>query len=157
MASLDQQLDVRLHESDFHRHVLAIGKDRVPVLSPPLDEAEDVIPATAVQPARMGPQLPQDLVHLERSWQRLDQDGGADASRWDAAVRLAEVEDVGPQAGFEVVFHFGEVEVGAAAVGEEVSGVVEEEEGKVEDGAGHGLVVDEDARFVEVPSAGANQ
>lgn len=155
MASLDQQLDVRLHESDFHSDVFTVGKHGVSVLSSPLDEAEDVVPATAVQPARMGPQLPQDLVHLERRGQRLDQDGRADAAGGDTAVRLAEVEDVGPQASFEVVLHLGEVEVRAAAVIEEVLGVVEEEEGEIEDGTGHGLVVDEHARFVEVPSAGA--
>ena len=53
-----------------------VGHDGVGVLTQGLDEGEDVVPAPAVEPRTVLPQLPQDLVHLEGCWQRLYQDGG---------------------------------------------------------------------------------
>lgn len=103
----------------------------------------------------MVPQLVQNLLHLEGRRKSLDEDCSADGTDGDGEVRLREVEDVGPETGFEVVFHFREVEVGPGGVREEVGGVVEEVEGKVEYRAGDGTVVDSDASFVQVPSAGS--
>ena len=40
-----------------------------------LDRAEDVVPAAGVQPAGVLAQLVEDLVHLERRQDRLDQHG----------------------------------------------------------------------------------
>ena len=106
---------------------------RSALFPPSLDEAEDIIPSTTVQAARMRTELKQNLLHLERSWQRLNQDRCADRARGDAAIRLSEIEDIGPKTSFKVVFYLGEVEVWSGAMREEVSGVVIEEQGEIED------------------------
>ena len=66
-------------------------------------------------------------------------------------------EDVVPEARFEVALHLGQVEVGAGAAGEQLFRVVEEVEAEVEEGAGHGLAVDEHVALFEVPAAGADE
>ena len=43
-----------------------------------LDDAEDVVPAAGVEAGRVVAQLVEDLVHLERGEDRLDQDGRPD-------------------------------------------------------------------------------
>lgn len=88
VASLDEQTDIRVHEPNFHRHVHAIGQDSTLICPPPLDEAEDVIPSSTVKARRMSPQLVEDLLHLERRGERLDQDSGANGADWDLEVGL---------------------------------------------------------------------
>ena len=85
MAGLDQQLDIRFQEMLVHGHVRAVRQHEIRAVPELLDEAEDVVPAAAVQPRRMVAQFVQDLVHLERGENRLDQHGGA-----DGALRNAE-------------------------------------------------------------------
>lgn len=155
MASLDEQSNIRVHEPDLHSNIHAIRQHRVQISSPSLNEAENIIPSSAVESTRVRPQLVQNLLHLERRGERLYQHSSADTPDGDAQVGLGKEEDVGPEARFEVVLHFGEVEVGAGVVREEVGGVVEEVHGEVEDGAGDGTVVDFDAGLVEVPSSGS--
>jgi len=70
-----------------------------------------------------------------------------------ADVTLREDKDVIPEAGFEVVFHLWEVEVGSQTALDEFVRVVVEVEGKVEERSRHGLVIDCYARFVKVPSS----
>ena len=80
-----------------------------------LDEAEDVIPAAAVEAGGVVAQLVEDLVHLERGEDGLDQHGGADGAARDAELVLRADEDVVPEARFEVALHLGQIEVGAGA------------------------------------------
>jgi hypothetical protein len=61
-------------------------------------------------------QLEQDLVHLERGRQRLDQDRGANRAARHADGLLGEGEDVVPQPRLEVVLHLRQVEVRPRAV-----------------------------------------
>ena len=68
---------------------------------------------TTVQPGRVLTQLEQDLLHLERSRERLDEHRRADRAVLHADVRLRKVEDVVPEARLEVVLHLGKVEVRA--------------------------------------------
>lgn len=49
MAGLDEELNVCLHERNGHGDVCPIWKDEVGVLSEFLDDAEDVVPSSAVQ------------------------------------------------------------------------------------------------------------
>ena len=51
----------------------AVGGEEGLVLAEPLDEREDIVPAAAVEADDMVAQLVEDLVHLERRRQRLDQ------------------------------------------------------------------------------------
>ena len=103
----------------------------------------------------MSTELPKDLIHLECSRKSLDQHGPSDRSGGNAQVGLREVEDVRPKTSFKVVLHFGQIVIGTASMGEEIGGVVEEVKGKVEDGAGNGLVVNEETGFVKMPSSGS--
>ena len=75
---------------------------------------------SAVQPRGVLAELKQDLLHLERGGERLDQHGSADGSVLHADVRLREVEDIVPEPRFLVVLHFGEVEVRARAARDEL-------------------------------------
>lgn len=49
VASLDEELDVCVHEGTGHGHGVSVGQDEVGVLAESLDGAEDVVPATAVE------------------------------------------------------------------------------------------------------------
>ena len=89
----------------------AIRQDELGTVSEFLDEAEDVIPAAAVQPGRMIAQLVEDLVHLERGRDRFDQHRRPNRSRAGRPLLLREYEDVVPQPRFEVALHLGQVEV----------------------------------------------
>jgi hypothetical protein len=70
-----------------------------------------------------------------------------------ADLVLRHDEDVVPQARLEVAFHFRQVEEGAGAAGDLFPGVVEEEQGEIENAAGYALTVDQHVFFVEVPAA----
>lgn len=101
----------------------------------------------------MLPQLEQDLLHLERRRQRLNQYGPTYSPVRHADIRLREAKDVVPQPCLLVVLHLGKVEVRSGATLDELDGVVEEIETEVKEGARHGSVVDGDAGFVEMPSS----
>ncbi len=62
-----------------------------------LDGAEQVVPAAGVEARGMLAQLVQDLVHLERGEDRLDQDGRPDRAARDPERRLGVDEDVVPE------------------------------------------------------------
>ena len=81
-----------------------------------LDDAEQVVPAAGVQAGGVVAEFVEDLVHLERGRDGLDQDGGADGALRDAEVVLGEDEDLVPEPGLEVALHLGQVVVRALAV-----------------------------------------
>src|SRR5690242_19264193 len=66
MASLDQQIDVRLEEVPRHGDLGAIGKNAVRGVAKLFYETEDVIPSAAVEAGGMLAQLIENFVHLER-------------------------------------------------------------------------------------------
>ena len=78
VARLHEELRVRAHERHRHRHQRPVGKDELGPVAELLDHAEHVVPAARVQPGRVLAQLVEDLLHLERRQDRLDQDGRAD-------------------------------------------------------------------------------
>jgi len=90
---------------------------------------------------------------LEGSGEGLDQHCCTDSSSRDADVALGEGEDVVPKTGFLVVLHLGEVEIRTGSSLDELTRIVEEVEGKVEDGTGNWCVVDGHPRLVEMPSS----
>jgi hypothetical protein len=102
----------------------------------------------------MSPKLVQDFFHVESGREGLDKNSRADRAGGDAEVGLGEVENVGPETRFEIVLHLREIKVRPGAVGEEVGGIMEKVETKVEDGTRDGPVVDGDSDFIEMPSAG---
>ena len=73
VTGLDRELRVRAHARLLHRHLRAIGEHGARIVRLVLDEAEDVVPAAAVESDDAVAQLVQNLVHLERGGDRLDQ------------------------------------------------------------------------------------
>ena len=62
VARLDQELDVGIHERHGHCHGRPIGQDEARVSPELLDDAEDVVPASAIQTGTVVAQLEDDLV-----------------------------------------------------------------------------------------------
>ena len=81
VAGLDEQLGVGAHERHRHLHLVAVRQDELRVVAEALDHREDVVPAAGVEAVRVVAQLVEDLLHLERGGQGLDQDGRADRAR----------------------------------------------------------------------------
>src|SRR5258708_7233066 len=133
MARADEELAVGPHERDGHRHLHAVGQHRAELL----DRAEDVVPAARVERAAVVAQLMEDLVHLERRQDRLDQDGAADRPRWQVESVLGEREGSSPEPRFEVTLELRQVEVGTASPFEQLFGVVEDGEAEVEQACGY--------------------
>jgi len=99
-------------------------------------------------------QLEENLLHMECSRKRLNQDSRPNCVVCHLDVGLREHEDVIPQTRLEVVFHLGEVEVWTRTTLDEFVCIVEEVEGEVEKRAGNGTIVDCNARFIEMPATG---
>lgn len=156
VASLNQQLHIRIHKWHGHSNIRAVRKHKVGVLAELLDEGEDVIPATTVQSRAVFTQLVDDLIHLKCRRDGLDQHGTTDRSARHANVVLSQVEDVVPQTCLEVRLHLGEVEVRAEPAGNELLGIVVEVQTKVEQTAGDGGAVDSEVLLVEVPATSAS-
>src|SRR5262249_13199005 len=125
MAGLHQQLAIGAQEGTRHRDQPAIGEYEV-AAAQLLDAAEDVIPAPAVEPGRVVAKLVEDLIHFERGGQRLDQYRRLDGAARQVHAALGLVEDVIPQARFEVAFDLRQVEIRSAAVRNQLFGLVEE-------------------------------
>src|SRR5579864_670607 len=96
------------------------------------DEAENVIPAAAIEPGRVIAQLIQDLVHFERGENRFNKHSGADGAARHAEGILSEVEDIVPQPGFQMALQFRQVEVWTGAVLDRLFCVMEKEQSEVE-------------------------
>ena len=156
VAGAHEQFGVGAHERRRHGDLRPVGEGEVGAVREDLDQAEEVVPAARVEPGTVLAQLVEDLLHLERRGDRLDQDGGADRAPRDAEQILGEDEHVVPQPGLVGVLQLGEVEVRA------VSGVdlplcaVEEVQAEVDERGGHGAPVDEEVLFGEVPAARAH-
>src|SRR5713101_6855953 len=139
VARLHQQLRVRAHEGDGHRDLRAIGKHEVGTVPELLDDAEDVVPAPRVETARVIAQLVEDLFHLERGEDRLDEYSGANRSSGNADGILREIEDVVPKPRLEVALELGEIEVRSTPFAEKALGVVKKVEAEIEQAAGNRL------------------
>src|SRR5512133_2847229 len=126
VAGLDEQLRVGTHERHAHRHERAVREYVLRTVAELLDDREHVVPAAGIEPGGVLSQLVEDLVHLERSQDRLDEDGGADRPARNSQVVLREHEDVVPQPRFEVRLELGQVEVRARACIELALTAVEE-------------------------------
>ena len=57
MASLNKLPDVGVHESDLHSDIPTVRENSVKVCPPSFDKAEDVIPPSTVETARVLSQL----------------------------------------------------------------------------------------------------
>ena len=71
-------------------------------------------------------QLVEDLVHLERGHDRLDQDGRPDRTAGDAQLGLRVYEHLVPETRLVVRLELGQVEVRPRSSGDPLGGVVEQ-------------------------------
>jgi hypothetical protein len=169
VAGLDEQLDVCVHEGTAHGDRVSVRENKVGILSEALDGVEDVIPATAVEARRVIAELVDDLVllvcvldacsqisylvHLKGSSDGLDQDSASDSASLHADVVLGQVEHVVPQSSLEMRLHLRQVEVRSSAALDELVGVVEEVQTKVEEATRDGLAVDSEVLLLEMPAS----
>ena len=101
-------------------------------------------------------QLVEDLVHLERGGQGLDQHRDLDGPIGDAQRGLGEDEHLVPEPGLQMALHLRQVEIGAGAGGDLGLGVVEEVEAEIEQRAGHLLAVDPHMALGQMPAPRAH-
>ena len=152
VARLHEELAVRPHEGHRHRHRGAIGEHELGPVPELLDDAEDVVPPTGVEPGGVIAQLVEDLVHLERRKDRLDEDGRLDRPVGHAEPVLREGEHVVPEARLDVRLELREVEVPPVP-----PVVAEEVEPEVEQRAGHRCAVDCEVALLEMPAARSDE
>src|SRR3989442_15512652 len=112
VAGPNQQLHVRSQEGSVHRHRPPIREDESRMLTEFLDEREDVVPPTTVQSRGMLFQLVENLVHLERGGERLDEDGRLYGAPRNAELLLGDSEDVVPESRLQMTLHLWKIEVG---------------------------------------------
>ena len=122
-----------------------------------LDRAEDVVPAAGVETGGVVAQLVEDLIHLEGGRQRLDQHGRPHRAAGNAEGILGVGEDVVPEPSFAMALQLGQIEVRARAAVDQLLGVVEKIEPKIEQTAGDRFAVDGHVAFVEMPAAGPDE
>ncbi len=156
MTGLDEQARVRAQETLVHRDEAAVGERHL-ARALLLDEAEDVVPPAAVQARRVLAELVEDLVHLERRGERLDEHRRLDRPLRDPDRALRVQEHHVPQARLEVALELGQVEVRAGAALEELARVVEEIETEVDERASRDLSVDDDVLLRKVEPARPNE
>ena len=84
------------------------------------------------------------LVHLERSGNGLNKTGAPDSASGHANGILSHTEDIIPQSGLQITFHFRKVEVRSVSGLDQFMCVMEEIETKVEKTGTDGFRVDEE-------------
>ncbi len=137
VAGAHEEFGVRPHERGRHRDRVAVRQDEPgSAVTEVLHDGEQVVPAPRVQPGGVVAQFVEDLLHLVRGSDRLDQDGGADRALRDADVVLGEDEDVVPEAGLQVRLGLGQVEVRSLSHVEQAPGVVEEVQAEIDEAPG---------------------
>src|SRR6185437_7021124 len=118
-----------------------------------LDEAENIIPASAVEPGGMLLQLVKNFVHLERGENGFDEHRRANRAAWDPDVFLPEQKYVIPEARFQVTLHLGQIEVGAAPLRHQGFRIVEEVKPEIEQRAGDLFAIDQAMALQQMPAA----
>ena len=153
VAGAHELLGVGMHEGHGHGHGRAVGQHERRVVAELLDRAEDVVPAARVEPGRVLAQRVEDLLHLERRGDRLDQHGRADRAARQADGCLSGDEDVVPELGLVPALELREVDVRAAAARHRRQPAPAQEDRDVEQAGRDGPPVDEHVALLQVPPA----
>ena len=101
-------------------------------------------------------QLIENLVHLKRGNDGLDQNGSFHAALRHANGVLGRHEHLIPEPRFEMALQLGQVEVRTKTAGQQFLGVVEHIERKIEEPARYALPIDSHMLFIEVPATRAH-
>ena len=135
-----------------HGNQRAIRETELAMVPELLDARKDIVPPPAIESRRMLTHLVQDLVHLERGKNGLDQHRRLDRAARDAEPVLRHDEDVVPQPRLEMAFELGQIKIGRGASREELFGVVEKIYREIEEAARDRLPIDPDVLFGQVPA-----
>src|SRR5687767_5370962 len=107
MACVNEQLCVCLHKRDVHGHPAPVGQYKRVVPFHFLDDAEDVVPSSCVQPCDVVAEFVEDFIHFESSEDRFDQYRRLDDAPRDTEYILCDIEDIVPQPCLFVTFQLG--------------------------------------------------
>ena len=118
-----------------------------------LDEAEDVIPAPAVQARGVLAQFVKNFVHLERGQDRLDQNRRADRSVRQSELILRVDENIVPQAALPDGSPSSADKSTDPSRARSVPGVVKEIQAEVEERTGHRLAIHQHMALLKMPAA----
>ena len=157
MASVDEKVYIRSEEVACHGDLCAIRQNAVRLLTEDLNEAEDVVPAPAVQARGVIPQFVENFVHLEGAANGLDEHSGPNATARNAQVVLRKIEDVVPKPRFQIALHLRQIEVWTAAAGEQLSRIMEEVETKIEERGRDWRAVYVEVLLHQVPTSRAHK
>jgi hypothetical protein len=142
MAGADQQQRIGAQEMRRHCHLLPIRQHETRVRAELLDEAEDVVPAAAVEPKDVVFELVENFVHLERGEDGLDQHRALDRAMAEPERLLGEREHLVPQARLAMILELGQVEIRAGTAARELGVVVVEIQPEVDERAGDRCTVE---------------
>ena len=156
VARVHQQLGRRRQEVRRHRNLRPVGKHHVGPLVEHLDDAENVVPAPQVEARRSFAQLVQDFFHLESGQNMLNQDRRADGAARHIEAVFSIVENVVPEARFQVGLQLRQIVIGTSAVALLRHMVMVYGEAKIEEAAGNLLPIHQHVPFHQVQTARAH-
>ena len=157
VAGLDQQINVRRQKMHRHGDLRAIRQHEIRPVPQLLNEAENIIPAPAVQPGRVIAQFPQNLMHLERAENRFDQHRRPHRALRHPAIILREHEHIVPQPGFQMRFQLRQIEVRAGPALQQFRRIMEKIEPEIEQPARHRLAIHMEVLLRQMPAARTHQ
>src|ERR1043166_3461002 len=96
VACLDEQVHVGFQKMPVHGDRRSIRQNEVGVIPELLNEAENVVPATAIQARRVVAQFVENFIHFEGGENRLNQDSCANCATRNAEFILSKAKDVVP-------------------------------------------------------------
>ena len=135
VTDLDHAQGVGAHEGRGHRDHGAVGQHFVGARLEPLDIAEDVVPAAAVQADNPVAQNIQDFVQFKRGGDGFDQDRDAHRAGFKAQRLLRVPDDQRPEPGLLHALQLGQIVVRARAIRLEGLMVVEQIKTEIEQAA----------------------
>ena len=153
MAALDHELRVGAQEMRGHGHAAAVRQHEPRPVPELLDEAEDVVPAPAVEPDDVVAQFMQDLVDLECGGDGLDEDRDLDRPVRQPEAALGMRDDLRPEPRLESVLELRQVEVRTRAPAQELGGVVVQVQAEVHECTRDRLVAVQPVLLGQVPAA----
>src|SRR5699024_3212475 len=106
-----------------------------------------------VEPCRVLAEFVEDLLHLERRTDRLDQHRRTDGATRHPQLVLRETEDVVPQPGLEVALELGKIKVRPGSPCDQLPCIVEEVQSEIDQAGRNRTTVDPNVLLHEMPTA----
>jgi hypothetical protein len=153
VAALDHELRICPQERRCHGDGAAIRQDEFGAMAEFLDDAENVVPASAVEPDDPVAKLIEDLVDLERGRDGLDENRHLHRAARQAELLFGMRDDIRPKPGLEAVLELGQVEIRPGAAALEFGGIVVNVNAEVDECARDRVLAEQPVLLREVPAA----